>query len=526
MKIKFHGACREVTGSMHLLKANGSRILLDCGLFQGKRSESRQKNKSLPLEADSLTNVLLSHAHIDHSGRLPLLSAKGFGGRVITTRPTHDACSFMLPDSAHIQESDADYLNYKAARSFLLDQKQATKKKQTLHNREIDEIKKLLKGKRDDIRRDKIKEVIKRHNLAKVEPLYTIKDAEEILEQFEGYPYNETVEIGDKIFCTFYDAGHILGSAIMILDIYENGKHASVGFSGDLGRFNEPILRDPTLAFPEKHRELDLLILETTYGDRDHESIDDSIGILESVVKRTIQRGGTVVIPSFAMERAQVLIYMLHLLFNQGKLPAVPVYVDSPLTVNLTNVFGSHPECYDSETHSDFLENGENPFSFKKLRYVNSVAESMTLMRETSPHIVISASGMCEAGRILHHLRYKIHDPRNTILFSGFQAQNTLGRRIIELAGNGKRVGGKEPRIRFMNKEYPLRAEVAKIDGFSAHADRSELTRFLGESNLNIKKIVLVHGESDAVDSFSSTLNKLNYDVMAPHPGESISIDS
>ncbi|MFC2076472.1 MBL fold metallo-hydrolase RNA specificity domain-containing protein [candidate division KSB1 bacterium] len=524
MKVTFHGACREVTGSMHLLDANNSRIMLDCGLFQGKRSESREKNKSLPFNPDTITNVLLSHAHIDHSGRLPLLSAKDFSGRVITTRPTHDACGLMLPDSGHIQESDADYLNYKAARSFLRDQKQAAANKRKLHNRQIDEIKKLLKGKRDDLRRDKIREVISRHNLTKVEPLYTIKDAEEILEQFEGHPYNETVEVGDKIFCTFYDAGHILGSAIMILDIYENGKHTSVGFSGDLGRFNEPILRDPTLVFPEKHHELDLLLLETTYGNRDHESIDDSIDILASVVKRTIERGGTVVIPSFAMERAQVLIYMLHLLFNQGKLPTIPVYVDSPLTVNLTKVFGSHPECYDSETHHDFLENGENPFSFKRLKYVNSVAESMALMRETSPHIVISASGMCEAGRILHHLRYKIHDSRNTILFSGYQAQNTLGRRIIELDEKRKSKGGKEPRIRFMNKEYPLRAEVAKIDGFSAHADRSELIRFLNESNLNIKKIALVHGETDAVNSFSSQLNELNYDVVTPSPGETVEL--
>jgi metallo-beta-lactamase family protein len=383
----------------------------------------------------------------------------------------------------------------------------------------------MLKAKRDDLKKDKIRDVINRHNLPAVEPLYTLKDAEEALEQFEGYPYNKTIEVGDKIFCTFYDAGHILGSAIIVLDIYENGDYTSIGFSGDLGRFGEPILRDPTLDFPPKHRELDLLVLETTYGDRDHESIDDSMAVLESVVARTYERGGTVIIPSFAMERAQVLIYMLHLLFNQGKLPAIPVYVDSPLTVNLTEVFGAHPECYDSETHSDFLENGENPFSFKRLRYVGSVAESMALMRDLSPHIVISASGMCEAGRILHHLRYKIHDPRNTILFSGFQAQNTLGRRIIELAENSKKKRSKEPHIRFMNKEYPLRAEVAKIDGFSAHADRSELTRFLQKSNLNIKKIALVHGESDAADSFAARLNDLNYNVTVPESGESLQLD-
>ena len=453
MKVTFLGACREVTGSAHLITTKNNRILLDCGLFQGNRKKSREKNKTFSYDAGRITNILLSHAHIDHSGRIPFLSAKGFQGRVITTRATHDACEYMLRDSGHIQESDADYLNYKSARTFINKQVTSHKKNKQMTNADIRKVKIMFKKNRWYVNREKIKEVIDQNNLQEITPLYTIKEAEESLKQFEGYPYNTTVEIGKDVHCTFYDAGHILGSAIIIVDIKENGKKVSIGFTGDLGRFDVPILRNPTLAFPPEHQRLDLLIMESTYGNRLHEPAGNLSKSLEKIINRTYERGGCVVIPSFAMERTQTLIYILHELYNEGKLPSIPVYVDSPLALNLTKVFGEHPECYDYETHKTFLENGENPFSFKQLKYIQSVEESMALNRDQSPHIVLSASGMCEAGRILHHLRYRIHNTRNTILFVGYQAENTLGRRIINLAETYRKTGGDYPYVKFMNKE-------------------------------------------------------------------------
>jgi len=365
-------------------------------------------------------------------------------------------------------------------------------------------------------------EVIDKHGLPKIIPLYTIRDAEESLKQFEGYPYNTPVEVGKDISCTFYDAGHILGSAIIIITIKEGQKKFVIGFTGDLGRFRVPILRNPTLRFQPEHQHLDLLIMESTYGNRLHEPVGNLKNRLTEVINRTYARGGSVIIPSFAMERSQTLIYMLHELNNEGKLPLMPVYVDSPLTLNLTTVFGEHPECYDYETHKTFLENGENPFSFKQLKYIKTVEESMALNRDKSPHIVISASGMCEAGRILHHLRYKIHDSRNTILFVGFQAEHTLGRRIIKLAEVYKESGGDYPWVKFMNKEYPLKAEVIQLNGFSAHADQSELTRFLTESNLKIEKIALVHGEKDSIETFAKHLKQKGFQIFIPNFTETL----
>ena len=524
MKVTFFGACREVTGSSHLLTTKYNKILLDCGMFQGKRKESREKNLRFPFNPGEVSNVLLSHAHIDHSGRLPMLTAKGFSGRIITTRPTRDACGYMLRDSAHIQESDAEYLNYKTARGFIFAQKSAGRKDRKLTNSEVRQVKKMLKRDKWYVNKDKIDEIVDEFHLNKIVPLYTGRDAEDCLEQFEGYPYNETVEVGKDMYCTFYDAGHILGSALTIIEVTEDGKKFLIGYTGDVGRFGVPILRDPTFDFPSEHRNFDLLIMESTYGDRLHEPAVDMKKKLGEVVNRTHQRGGSIVIPSFAMERAQSLIYLLHELYNEGKLPPMPVYVDSPLALNLTTVFGEHPECYDYETHKAFLENGENPFSFKQLKYVKSVQESMELNRSESQHIVISASGMCESGRILHHLRFRIHNERNTILFVGYQAKNTLGRRILELGLNYKENGGDFPYVRFMNKDYPLKAEVVRLDGFSAHADRQELIRFVTESNLNIKKIALVHGENSAIEVLEEKLKKKGFDTFIPDSGESLGL--
>lgn len=522
MEITFYGACREVTGSMHLVTTRNNRILLDCGLFQGKRKESQKKNEKLPIDADSITNLVLSHAHIDHSGRIPFLSAQGFTGRIITTRATQDACEFMLRDSAHIQESDAEYLNYKTARGFLYTQMSAKKKDVRLTNREIQDVKKILKRNHWYVYKDKIMGIIHSNNLPEIAPFYTIKEAEESLRQFEGYPYNESIEIGQDTFCTFYDAGHILGSAVTILNLQEEGQRFVIGFTGDLGRFDEPILRDPTHQFLPKHQHLDLLIMESTYGNHLHEPVGNLRGLLEEVINRTYERGGCVVIPSFAMGRAQSLIYMLHELYNEKKLPSMPIYVDSPLTLNLTKVFGEHPECYDYETHKTFLENGENPFGFKQLKYIQTVEESMALNRDQTPHIVLSASGMCESGRILHHLRFRIHNERNTILFVGYQAENTLGKRILDLTKQYKENGGDYPWVKFMNKEYPIKAEVVQMNGFSAHADQLELLRFLTESNLKIDKIALVHGEKAPIETLEKHLTGKGFKAFIPNSGESV----
>jgi metallo-beta-lactamase family protein len=326
--------------------------------------------------------------------------------------------------------------------------------------------------------------------------------------------------------CTFYDAGHILGSAISMVTVRENGKAVKLCFSGDLGRFGKPIINDPELVFPEADRDVDLLILESTYGDRLHDPATDMKGQLAAVLDETLRRGGTVLIPAFAFGRTQVLLYVLHELYNEKRLPRVPVYVDSPLAVNLTKVFAEHPEVYDQDTQTAFLSKGQNPFLFDQIRLVQSVEESMTLNREDKPQIIIAASGMCEAGRILHHLRFKIHNERNTILIVGYMAQHTLGRRIEELGLAYETSGrkGEAPLVRFFNKEYPLRARVAKIGGFSGHADKAEMLRFLKQSNLRIRKIALVHGEEAQSLHFADTLQREGYTVAVPRRGESVTV--
>ncbi len=522
MQITFYGACKEVTGSMHLISANDSRILLDCGMFQGKRKEAFIKNRSYPFEPSLVSNIVLSHSHIDHSGRIPLLSASGFAGRIISTRPTKDACEYMLLDSAHIQESDAEYLNYKTARRFLYEVASSGKGDKSLTNKKIREIKKILRKDRWYLNKVKINEIIDKQNLNRIEPLYTVSEAEQAITQFEGYPHKYPVEIGSNIRCTFYNAGHILGSAITIVEIVENSKKFNICYTGDLGRFNKVILRDPALKFDESHNEINLLIMESTYGDRIHGNTENIEQKLEEVVTKTYQRGGSIIIPSFAMERAQEIIYFLHKLYNEKRIPEIPIYVNSPLTFNLTRVFAEHPECYDRETHRDFLENSKNPFTFKQLKYIQTVKESMKLTQNNNPHIVISASGMCESGRILHHLRYKIHNSKNTILIVGFMAENTLGRRILELGSQNNENNQEPPLLKILGKEYPLNAEVAVINEFSAHADRDELIYFLKKSNLKVKKIAVVHGEKKPSQSFSECLNTLGYDSFVPDMGFSM----
>lgn len=519
MDVTFHGAVREVTGSMHLITTGTDRILLDCGMFQGRRKESNEKNMTLPIDPETISNLVLSHAHIDHSGRIPMLAKNNFYGHIVCTRATADASEYLLLDSAHIQESDAEYLNYKTVRSFLSQLKTGEK-------RELADIKKLLKKDRYKLNTETINEMIQKYGLDSVFPLYTTQDAEQALGFFEGYPYRHRINIGKDVTCKFYEAGHILGSAFSIIKAKENGKSLTVCYTGDIGRFDKPILRDPCLNFEEEDRDIDLMIMESTYGNRVHEASQDLGTELKKVILDTLDRNGSVLIPAFAYGRTQELVYILHELYDKGEVPRVPIYVDSPLAIKLTKVFGEHPEVYDRETHETFLKKGKNPFSFGQIHFVSAVEESMALMQEEKPHIVIASSGMCEAGRILHHLRYKIHNPKNTILIVGFMAENTLGRRILEQGITYQESGrsGSPPLLKFLNKVYPLKAKVAKIGGFSAHGDKNEMLRFLKTSNLNIKKIAVVHGEEDQSLSFAEFLKNEGFSATVPQPGETIHV--
>jgi metallo-beta-lactamase family protein len=525
MHVTFYGAVREVTGSMHLISTERDRVLLDCGLFQGRRREAGEKNRVLPFDPGILTNVVLSHAHTDHSGRIPVVTKNGFAGRVFCTRATKSACEYLLPDSASIQESDADYLNYKTLRTAL-SQKGTALSKTDEAVPDLGEIKKQLKKGRHELNVETINDLMAKLRLEIVKPLYTLPEAEKALSYFDPYPYQTTVDVGNRMTCTFYDAGHILGSAISMVTVRENGQARRVCFSGDLGRFDKPVFNDPELVFAEAERDVDLLILESTYGDRLHEPVADLKGQLAGLLEETLRRGGTVLIPAFAFGRTQVLLYVLHELYNEKRLPRVPVYVDSPLAVNLTKVFAEHPEVYDQDTQTTFLSKGQNPFLFDQLRLVRSVEESMALNREDKPQIIIAASGMCEAGRILHHLRFKIHNERNTILIVGYMAQNTLGRRIEELGLEYERSGrkGEAPLVKFLNKEYPLKARVAKIGGFSGHADKAEMLRFLKQCNLRIRKIALVHGEEEQALHFADSLQRQGYAVAVPRRGETVPV--
>ena len=526
MHVTFHGAAREVTGSFHTLTTDRDQILMDCGMFQGHRREAEAKNRTLPVDPKAITNCVLSHAHIDHSGRLPMLTAGGFNGRIFSTRATVSACEYLLQDSAKIQEGDAAYLNYKTARNFLYKLKSAGGSRE-LSPAETAEVKKILKSNTNKLNTDTINKILIQHQLERVVPLYTLAAAEEAMAFFEGLPYRRTEAIGHGLDCTFYDAGHILGSAMTVLGIGSGEKRRNILFSGDIGRFGKPIIQDPTLQFADEHRRIDLMILESTYGDRLHEPTEEMKPMLRQVLLDTFARGGSVLIPAFAYGRTQELIYFLHELYLAGEVPRVPVYVDSPLATDITHVFGQHPETYDEDTHRTFLQNGLNPFNFSDLKFIQTVEESMALNRDQRRHIVLSGSGMCEGGRILHHLRHKIHDERNTVLIVGFMGSNTFGRHLQDVAGEYEAAGrkGTPPSVRFYNKDYPLRARVVTLGGFSAHGDRDELTRVVQQSNLEIKKIALVHGEEDQAMAFQAHLQGLGHEVVVPLQGQSITLD-
>ncbi len=462
MKLQFFGAVQTVTGTMHLLSVNGSRILLDCGLFQGKRQESFERNRNLPFDAASIDTLVLSHAHIDHSGNIPSLVKSGFTGNIYATPATRDLCSAMLRDSGHIQEYDAYYVNKKRAK----------------------------KG------------------LPPVEPLYTVQDATDSLRNFVSVGYDRSIQIAPGVTLTFHDAGHILGSAIVVLDMKQNGHASRLVFTGDLGRVGMPILKDPWLA-----SEVDYLITESTYGNRQHDPIETTGRDLRNVINDTYRRGGKVIVPAFSVGRTQELVYALHQLTETRQIPDLPIFVDSPLSVNVTEIFRLHPECYDEEVR-EFLAKADrqDPFGFHRLTYVRSVERSKELNFLREPAIIISASGMCEAGRILHHLKNNIEDPRNTILIIGWQAPHTLGRRLVE----------REPAVKIFGEEYSLKAAVETITGFSAHADRSELAdyvRQMGPSRLQVAFVV--HGEEASSEALADDLRRLGVArVLVPHLGD------
>jgi metallo-beta-lactamase family protein len=466
MKITFHGAARTVTGSQHLIEVNGQRVLLDCGLYQGSRRDAFERNRNLPFDAAGVEVLVLSHAHIDHSGNIPNLVKSGFRGDIFCTFATRDLCSTMLMDSGHIQEKDAEFVNKKRAR----------------------------KGE------------------SQIDPLYTVEDAVNSLDYFNAIGYHRQREILPGVHVTFQDAGHMLGSAIVVLDIEDRdaGRDVRLVFSGDLGRKGIPIIRDP-----ETVDHADVLILESTYGNRLHEPYFDSEKKLEKIVNDTYKRGGAVVIPSFAVGRTQQLVYTLHRMMLARDIPSIPVYVDSPLAINATSVFRLHPEAYDAEIR-EFMLTARDPFGFDELIYTRSVEQSKELNFKRDPFIVISASGMAETGRILHHLRNRIEDPKNTILIVGWQAPDTLGRRIVE----------HEPVVRIFGEEYSLKAQVEVLNGFSGHADRNELLAWAEAITKRPHRTFLVHGEEESAlalrDGLVSEAGYENVDVPELHQKFSI----
>lgn len=462
MKIEFIGGARTVTGSQHLLHINGKKILLECGLFQGKRSETYDKNKNFKFNPEEIDVLLLSHAHIDHSGNIPNLVRHGYKGDIYATAATVDLCQIMLRDSAYLQEKDIEFVNKKR------------KKKGELP----------------------------------VEPLYEIEDVENAMSQFIGVQYNRQVEIIPGVKATFRDAGHILGSAGIQLDIEEsNGRKIRFGFSGDIGRPDAPVIRNPDVL-----RDLDVLIMESTYGNRFHSVTEEVEEEFASTIREVIDRRGKIIIPAFAVGRTQAIVYMLHKLFDQNRIPSVPIYVDSPLASNATNVFRAHPECLDRETYRVFLEEGDDPFGFERLTYTKTVNDSKKLNSSKEPMMIISASGMAEGGRILHHLRNNVEDPKNLILFVGYAAQHTLARKIMD----------GENQVNIFGETYRVGAAVKTMDYFSGHADQRELTDYLKFNPPDkLKSLFLVHGEEDQANPFIEKLLSLGYkNIRFPESGE------
>jgi len=471
MKLTFWGAAQTVTGSMHMVEANGKRILLDCGMYQGRRQESEARNRNLPFQAGDIDAVVLSHAHIDHSGNLPTLTKQGFTGPIHSTPATADLCEAMLKDSAVVQERDSEFANKRRHR----------RKQQGMdfHNGEST-------------------------------PLYTVEDAEATVPLFRDTKCHHDVPLAPDLTFRFHEAGHMLGSASVYVEQKRNGKPLRLGFSGDIGRVGLPIIRDPEPLPP-----VDYLILESTYGDRLHKPLDDAANKLADAVSKTAARGGKIIAPAFAVGRTQQLVVMLHNLVLEKRIPNIPIYVDSPLAVNVTEVFRKHANLFDSEMQH-FLDDGADPFGFRMLRYVRAAEDSRKLNDLRGPFMVISSSGMCEAGRVLHHLRNNIEDGRNMVLITGFQAENTLGRKIVD----------KMPMVPVFGDLMHLRAEVVKINELSGHADQGELIEWIKPIVPTLKTIFLVHGEPLQQRALAEAIQRrYGVPVTIPARGDSFDLD-
>jgi metallo-beta-lactamase family protein len=467
MKLTFWGAAGTVTGSAHLLETERKRYLLDFGTYQGRRKEAEARNRRLPADPASIDAVVLSHAHIDHSGNLPYLVKSGFHGPIYTTPATIDLCRAMLRDTAHIQEKDAEFLNKRRSR---------------------------------------------RGNSGgngPVEPLFTMEDAERTMPLFQPVPYHQTKALDDNLEYECVDAGHMLGSSCIVLSYRNGGKELRVAYSGDVGRPNTPIIRDPEPVPPAEY-----LIMESTYGGRLHKDNSHVIHKLAEVISRTARRGGKVIVPAFAVGRTQTLVLLLHQLTNEGRVPSIPIFVDSPLAVDITEVFRQHPECYDDDIKR-YLNNHQDPFGFSRLTYIREASESKKLNDLHGPFIVISASGMCEQGRILHHLRNNIENPRNTILVTGFMAENTLGRKLVE----------KWPEVNIFGEPYRVRAEISSLDELSGHADQKELLEWLKPQARHLRQVFLVHGEPSQQETLARLIRaEYQLNAIVPKPGETFEL--
>ncbi len=442
MILTSHGAAGGVTGSKHLLEINGKRLLLDCGMFQGRREESDRRNRHLGFDPRSLDAVVLSHAHIDHSGLMPMLAKQGYEGPIYSTPATRDLCAVMLLDSAHIQKRDAEWLS--------------------------------------------------RKHLTFYPPIYNTDDVQAAMRKFVSIPYELRFPVLPDVYITYHDAGHVLGSAMVEVEYTEDGRERRLIFSADIGRKSTPILRDPWVPGPA-----DIVIMESTYGDRDHKPLAKVEHQLAQLIRASVERNAKILIPAFALERAQEIIYALKQLEMQALIPDIPVYVDSPLTENVTHIFRLHTECFD-EAFADAMQQAGDPFELRHIRFTRSVEESMKLNHLRGPAIIIAAAGMCEHGRIVHHIKNHCEDPDNTILIVGFQAQHTLGRRIVE----------RRRTIRMLGVERELNAQVVVMNEFSAHAGRTELLEFGERFKDCAEKILLVHGEPTALQALHAGLHQ------------------
>jgi len=462
VSIQFCGGARTVTGSIHLITTKHSKVILDCGLFQGKRDEYFAINSQFPFNPQNLDACVLSHAHIDHSGNIPTLVKKGFRSSIYCTPATRDLCRYMLPDSGHVQEEDIKYVN----------------------------------------------KINSRRGMLARTPLYTKEDAEKSLKYFRALDYDHTMRISPDVDLNFYDGGHILGSTITVLDVMTGSRQpVRIAYAVDLGRENMPLLDDP-----EVPPGINYLIMESTYGGRRHETLKEAEIKLAKTINKTVNRGGKIIIPSFALERTQLIVYFISELIKRKMMPKIPIYVDGPLAVSLTQVFRENWKYFDETTKKSFLEH-KDPFSHDNIEYISKVEDSKKLHDIDKPIIIISASGMCENGRIQHHLKNNIENPKNTIVVVGFMARDTLGRRIVE----------EQRTVRIFGRPYDLRAEVVVINAFSSHADCDGLAEYAGKCRGNLKQIFLVHGEFDQAEILKNNIRKkFRLKVSIPAKGEAV----